>query len=49
MKLSVLFLVVAAGLFVLSTIPKISRPWMIGVGLALLALSFTPWFGMNIG
>jgi hypothetical protein len=33
MKLSLLFLIVAALLFLLSTVPKLSRSWMIGIGL----------------
>jgi hypothetical protein len=49
MKLSLLFLIVAAVLFLLSTVPKISRPWMIGIGLALFACSFMPYFGSRLG
>jgi hypothetical protein len=49
MKLSILFLIVAAALFVLSFIPKIQRPWMIGLGLALFAASFLPYFNTRIG
>ena len=47
MKLSGLFLIIAALLFALSTIPKIQRPWMIGVGLALLECSFLPYFSLR--
>lgn len=49
MTLSVLFLIVAALFFVLSTVPKISRPWMIGIGLALLACSSLPYFSRRVG
>ena len=44
MEISILFVVVAVVLFVLSVIPKIQRPWMIGLGLALFAASFLPYF-----
>ncbi len=49
MKLSLLFLIVAALLFLLSTVPKLSRHRMIGVGLALFACSFMPYFGTHLG
>ena len=49
MKLSVLFLILAALLFVLSTVPKIQKPWMIGIGLALLACSNLPYFNLRVG
>ena len=44
MQISILFVVLAIVLFVLSTVPKIQRPWMIGIGLALFAASFLPYF-----
>ena len=34
----------SAVLFILSAIPKIQRPWMVGFGLALFAASFLPYF-----
>ena len=43
MVFSYLFLILAAILFFLSTIPKIQRPWMIGIGLALTACSQMPF------
>jgi hypothetical protein len=49
MTISVLFLIVAALLFLMSTVPKITRSWMIGVGLALLAASLMPYFTRHIG
>jgi hypothetical protein len=49
MKLSLLFLIVAAVLFALSTIPKVQKPWMIGLGLALFASSSLPYFSMRLG
>ena len=49
MKLSELFLLFAAALFLLSTIPKVQRPWMIGFGLVLLAVSFTHFVQIHIG
>jgi hypothetical protein len=48
MTFSVLFLIIAAVLFTLSTAPKISRPWMVGIGLALLACSSLPYFSRRI-
>jgi hypothetical protein len=48
MRLTVLFLGAAALLFLLSTVPKIQRSWMIGLGLALLAASFMPCFNRSI-
>ena len=49
MTLSVLFLIIAALLFALSTIPRLQRPWMIGIGLALLACSSLPYFSHRVG
>ena len=49
MKLSLVFLILAAILFAASAIPKISRPWMISIGLGLFACSFMPYFGMRLG
>ena len=49
MTLPVVFLVLAATLFVLSTVPKIQRPWMIGIGLALWACSAMPFFDLRLG
>jgi hypothetical protein len=49
MRLSVLFQLTAAGFFVLSTVKKIQRPWMIPIGMALFALSFTPYFNQHVG
>jgi hypothetical protein len=49
MKLSMLFLIVAALLFLLSTVPKIQKPWMVGIGLALLACSNLPYFNQRLG
>jgi hypothetical protein len=49
MKLSVIFLILAASLFLLSVVPKVQRPWMIGVGLTLLACSFMPYLNRQIG
>lgn len=49
MRLSILFVVIATALFVLSFIPKIQRPWMMGLGMALFAASFLPYFSMRIG
>jgi hypothetical protein len=48
-KISFVFLIVAAVLFLASTIPKVQRPWMIGVGLTLLACSFMPYLNRSIG
>jgi hypothetical protein len=48
MTLPVLFLILAALLFLLSTIPKIQRPWMIGLGLALLACSRLPFLDRHL-
>jgi hypothetical protein len=48
MTFSVLFLIVAALLFALSTVPKLSRPWMVGIGLALLACSHLPSLARRI-
>ena len=42
-------LILAALLFFLSTIPKAQRPWMIGIGLVLLACSFLPQLHFNLG
>lgn len=49
MRLSMLFIILAAVLFVLSTIPKIQRPWMVGIGLALWAASSLPYFHQQLG
>lgn len=49
MTMSILFVVVAVVLFVLSVVPKLQRPWMIGVGMALFAASFLPYFSMRVG
>ena len=49
MKLSVVFVAIAAVLFTLSAIPKIQRPWMTGLGLALFAASFLPYFNQQVG
>jgi hypothetical protein len=48
MRIHVLMLLAAATLFVLATIPKIQRPWMIPIGLALMAFSFTPYLNGNL-
>jgi hypothetical protein len=49
MRLSILFVVAAVALFLLSLIPKAQRPWMMGLGMALFAASFLPYFNMRIG
>ena len=49
MKLSLLLLILATILFLLSSLPKVSRSWMISIGLALLTLSFMPFFSMRLG
>lgn len=49
MTLSLLFIIVAAVLFVLAVVPKLQRPWMMGIGMALFAASFLPYFSMRIG
>jgi hypothetical protein len=49
MTISLLFLIIAAILFVLSVLPKVSRAWMVGIGLALVACSFMPYFSGRIG
>lgn len=48
MTLSMLFIVVAIALFVLAIVPKVQRPWMMGVGMALFAASFLPYFSMRV-
>jgi hypothetical protein len=48
MKLSNLALILAAVLFVLSTVPKLQRPWMVAIGLALLACSMMPYFNARL-
>ena len=47
MRLSVLFIIAAVALFVLS-FTKAQRPWMMGLGMALFAASFLPYFNMRI-
>ncbi len=49
MTLSHLFILIAVVLFTLSVVPKVQRPWMIGIGMALFAASFLPYFSMRIG
>jgi hypothetical protein len=49
MAFSYLFLIVAAILFFLSTVPKIQQPWMIGIGLALAACSQMPFARGHLG
>lgn len=48
MTLSILFVIVAIALFLASIIPKFQRPWMIGLGMALFAASFLPYFHTSI-
>ena len=48
MKLSLICQIIAAALFVLSTVPKIQRPWMIGFGLTFLTLSFMPYVNRTL-
>lgn len=48
MTLSMLFVVVSVVLFVLSVVPKVQRPWMVGLGMALFAASFLPYFSMRV-
>jgi hypothetical protein len=49
MTLSILFVIVAVVLFTLSVVPKVQRPWMMGVGMAFFAASFLPYFSMRVG
>jgi len=49
MPLSILFVIVAVVLFILSVVPKVQRPWMMGIGMALFAASFLPYFSTRIG
>jgi hypothetical protein len=49
MQISIVFIIIACVLFVLSVVPKIQRPWMIGIGLALFAASFLPYFHGAVG
>ena len=48
MTLANLFVICAAVLFVVSTIPGIQRGWMIGMGLALLACGFLPFAAVRL-
>ncbi len=43
MTISTLFNLLAVALFCLGVVPKVQRPWMMGVGMALLAASFLPY------
>ena len=44
MPLSLIFIIASVVLFVLAVVPKVQRPWMMGVGMALFAASFLPYF-----
>ena len=48
MTLSILFVIAAIVLFLASLAPKLQRPWMIGLGMALFAAGFLPYFHNSI-
>ena len=48
MTISNLFVLLAVALFCLGVIPKLQRPWMMGVGMALFAASFLPYAAMRV-
>ena len=48
MTLSILFVIASIVLFLASVVPKVQRPWMTGVGMALFAASFLPYFQTSI-
>jgi hypothetical protein len=49
MTVSILFVIASIILFIMGITPKVQKPWMMGVGMALFAASFLPYFGTRVG